>query len=449
VKFPALQRATLSNGLKLILAERRSIPVVNFNLMVDAGYAADQFAAPGTANLTLDMMDEGTKTKSSLQISEELALLGAQLGTGSNLDVSTVSLSALKNNLDVALAIYADVILNPSFPQEDFARLQKLLLARIQREKVTPIQMALRVFPKFLYGASHAYGNPLTGSGTEETIGKMTREDLSKFHQAWFKPNNATLVIVGDATLAEVSPKLEKLFKDWKKGETLKKNLSEVKLVAKPEVYLLDRPGSQQSVILAGHLAPSTANPDEIAITTMNNVLGGSFTSRLNMNLREDKHWSYGAGSFLWDARGQRPYIFYGPVQTDKTKESMQEIAKELREVVSTRPVTEEEFTKMKNNQVLELPGTWETLGAVGGSIANLVRFGYPDDYYQTYAGKVKALQLAQVSGAAKKIVHPDNLVWVVVGDRAKIEAGVRELNFGEVKLIDAEGNLVEGTNGK
>ncbi len=444
VKFPALQRAALSNGLNLILAERHSIPVVNFNLMVDAGYAADQFAMPGTASLAMDMMDEGTKTKSALQISEELAQLGAQLGTGSNLDISTVSLSALKENLDASLAIYAEVILQPSFPQEDFARLQKQQTARIQREKVTPVQMALRVFPKFLYGAGHAYGNPFTGSGTEESVGKMTRDDLSKFHQTWFKPNHATLVIVGDATLAEITPKLEKLFKDWKKGEVPKKNLSEVQLAAKPQVYLIDRPGSQQSVILAGHVAPSTANPEEIAFTTMNNILGGSFTSRLNMNLREDKHWSYGAGSFLVDARGQRPYIFYGPVQTDKTKESMQEMAKEMREVVSTRPVTNEEFTKMKNNQVLELPGSWETMGAVSGSIGNLVRFGYPDDYYQTYAGKVKALQLAQVAGAAKKIIHPDNLVWVVVGDRAKIEAGVRELNYGELKLIDAEGNLVQ-----
>ena len=447
VKFPALQRATLTNGLKLIMAERHSIPVINFNLMVDAGYAADQFAAPGTASLAMDMIDEGTKTKSALQISEDLAQLGAQLGSGSNLDISTVSLSALKENLDASLAIYAEVILQPSFPQEDFARLQKLQIARIQREKVTPVQMALRVFPKFLYGAGHAYGNPFTGSGTEESVGKLTREDLSKFHQTWFKPNNATLVIVGDARLAELTPKLEKLFKDWKKGEAPKKNLAEVKLAAKPQVYILDRPGSQQSVILAGHVAPSTANPEEIAFTTMNNVLGGSFTSRLNMNLREDKHWSYGAGSFLVDARGQRPYIFYGPVQTDKTKESMQEIAKEMREVIGTRPVTNEEFTKVKNNQVLELPGSWETMGAVSGSIGNLVRFGYPDDYYQTYAGKVKALQLAQVAGAAKKIVHPDHLVWVVVGDRAKIEAGVRELNYGELQLIDAEGNLVASAN--
>jgi len=398
----------------------------------------------GTASLALDMMDEGTKTRSSLQISEELAQLGAELGTGSNLDVSTVSLSALKANLDPSLAIYADVILNPSFPQEDFARLQKLQLARIQREKVTPIQMALRVFPRYLYGANHAYGLPFTGSGTEASVSKLTREDLSKFHQAWFKPNNATLVVVGDLTLAEISPKLEKLFKDWKKGDSPKKNLSEVKLPVKAQVYLIDRPGSLQSVILAGHVAPSTANPDEIAITTMNNILGGNFTSRLNMNLREDKHWSYGAGSVLINARGQRPYIFYGPVQTDKTKESMVEMAKEIRAIAGDRPVSNEEFTKAKSNQVLELPGSWETIGAVNGSIGNVVRFGYPDDYYQTYAAKVQNLQLTQVAGEAKKILHPDNLVWIVVGDREKIEAGVRELNFGELQVVDTEGNLVK-----
>ncbi|MCX8009617.1 MAG: insulinase family protein, partial [Ignavibacteria bacterium] len=303
VKFPQLQRAVLSNGLKIVLAERHTIPIVNFNLMVDAGYASDQFAAPGTARLAMDMIDEGTKKRNALEISEELQLLGANLGAGSNLDISSVTLSALKSNLDASLDIYADVILNPSFPKEDFERLQKQLLAGIKREKVTPMQMALRVFPKLLYGENHAYGNPLTGSGTEASISKLTREDLIKFHQTWFKPNNATMVIVGDITLAEITPKLEKLFANWKQGEVPKKNISEVKHKEKSEIYILDRPGSLQSVILAGHIAPPSNNPDEIALQTMNTILGGSFTSRVNMNLREDKHWSYGASTFMYGAR--------------------------------------------------------------------------------------------------------------------------------------------------
>ena len=444
IKFPALQRATLSNGLKIVLAERASVPLVNFNLLIDAGFASDQSALPGSSTLAMDMMDEGTKSRSALQISEQLALLGANLGSGSNLDVSTVTLSALKSNLDASLEIYADAILHPAFPEADFLRLQKQQIARIQREKVTPIQMALRVLPKLMYGANHAYSNPLTGSGTEQSVSKLTRPDLVKFHETWFKPNNATLIVVGSTTLVEITPKLEKLFSGWKKGDVPKKNVGTVALTAKPAVYLLDRPGSLQSVIIAGHVAPPTNNPDEIAITTMNNILGGDFTSRINLNLREDKHWSYGSGSFVLSARGQRPFIGYAPVQTDKTKESMQELLKELREIIASRPITAEEFAKVQTNQMLSLPGSWETIGAVGGSLNEIVQYSLADNYYQTYAEKIRALKLADAQAAAKKLVHPDNLVWVVVGDRAKIEAGVRELGLGEIRFIDGDGNLVQ-----
>ncbi len=443
-KFPELQRATLSNGLNIILAERHTIPVVNFNLLVDAGYAADQFAIPGTSRLAMDMLDEGTKKRTALQISDELQMLGASVGAGSDLDVSVVSLSALKSKLDESLDIFADVILNPSFPQEDFNRLQKQLLASIQREKVTPIQMALRVFPKILYGDDHAYGNPLTGSGTEASIKKLTTEDLVKYHQTWFKPNNSTLVIVGDVTLSEIVPKLEKLFKDWRKGEIPKKNISEVEHHPKSVVYILDRPGSLQSIIFAGHVAPSSSDPDEIAIDMMNNILGGTFTSRINMNLREDKHWSYGASSFLFGARGQRPFIVYASVQTDKTKESMVEVNKELNDVIATRPPTKDELAKNKNNEILRLPGSWETIAAVGGSINSIVKYNLPDDYYKKYADEVKALTLDHVTKAAKKVVHPNNVVWVIVGDRARIEAGIKELGYGEVHFIDGDGNLVK-----
>ena len=441
VKFPMLQRKTLSNGLQIILAERSSIPMVNFNLMVDAGYAADQFGIPSTASLAMNMLDEGTATRTSLQISEELAMLGAQLNAGSNLDISSVSLSALKNNLDASLNIFGDVILNPSFPEAEFKRLQKEQLANIQSEKVNPALMAQRIFPKLLYGANHAYGNPLTGSGTEESVGTLKRDDLAKFHQTWLKPNNATLVIVGATTLDEVAPKLEKLFAKWQPGSVPQKNVSPVEHQAKSVVYLMDRPGSIQSVIFAGHIAPPKANPNEIAIETMNSILGGTFTSRINMNLRENKHWSYGSRSFILDARGQRPFVVQAPVQTDKTKESMIEVAKELRDIVSARPATDAELSKVQNNRTLRLPGSWETLNAVGGSIGNIVRFGFPDDYYQTYAERVRSVQLGDISTAATNVIRPDNIIWVVVGDRAKIEAGVRELGFGEIRLIDSDGN--------
>jgi len=443
VKFPELQRTTLSNGLKVVLAERHSIPLVNFNLMVDAGYAADQNSIPGTANLAMNMLDEGTDKRSSLQISEELALLGAELNTGSNLDISSVSLSSLKSNLDASLDIFADVILHPSFPEDEFKRLQKEQMAEIQREKATPILMALRVFPKLLYGENHAYGNPFTGSGYEETVEKLTTQDLKDFHKTWFKPNNATLLICGATSLDEITSKLESLFKKWKAGDIPTKNISEVSQKEKSVIYLVDRPGSIQSIIFAGHVFPPQANPEELAIETMNRILGGSFTSRINMNLREDKHWTYGARSIIPDARGQRPFFVYSPIQSDKTKESMTEINKELKGIISTNPVTDEEMSKVKKNMTLTLAGKWETIRSVGNSASEIIRFGLPDDYYQTYADEIMSLKLNEIVNAAKSVIYPDKLVWVVVGDRSKIEEGIRELGFGEIHHIDGDGNAL------
>ncbi len=439
-EFPTIATATLSNGLKVYLAERRDVPLVNFNLMVDAGFAADHQGVLGTASLAMNMLDEGTRTRNALQISDALQRFGAQLGTGSDVDVSSVFLSTLRETMDSSLAIFADVILNPSFPQADFDRLQKLQLAQIQREKVTPQQMALRVFPVLLYGSGHAYGIPLTGSGTEESVSKLRRNDLVEFHRTWFKPNNASIIVVGAATLAEITPRLERLFGAWRPGEVPKKNIGQVAHQPRSTVYVIDRPGSEQSIIFAGHVAPPKRNPREIALTAMNEILGGSFTSRVNMNLRENKHWSYGAFSILFDARGQRPFIVLAPVQTDKTKESLAEVANELRGLASTRPATAEELAKVQANLTLSLPGRWETNNAVGNSIEEIVRFDLPHDYYRTFASNVRALKVADVTSAATETIQPDKLIWVVVGDRAKIEAGIRELNLGPVQFIDADG---------
>jgi zinc protease len=300
--------------------------------------------------------------------------------------------------------------------------------------------MGLRVFPALLYGPGHAYGNPLTGSGTLASVEKMTREDLTKFHQTWFKPNHATLVISGDTTLSEITPKLEKLFSGWKSGPTPEKNIKTVQPPAKSVVYMMDKPGAQQSIIFVGTIAPPTANPNEIAIQAMNDGLGGLFLSRINANLREDKHWSYGTRTLLWSARGQRPWLTFAPVQTDKTKESLVEINKELRGIVGDHPLTQEELSVVQDSETLSLPGSRETQSEVGDSINDLVQFGLPDDYYETMAAKIRALTPADVAAAAKIIDHPDNLIWVVVGDRAKIEAGVKELNLGEIHFLGADG---------
>ncbi len=444
VRFPEFQRFTLANGLRVILTERHSVPMVRLNLVLDAGYATDQGGIPGTAELAMAMLDEGTTRRSALQISEELALLGASLGTGSDLDASYVSLSALKDRLDEALDIYADVILNPSFPEADFQRLLKLQLAQIQQEKSSPFTMALRVVPGLLYGPGHAYSNPLTGSGYESSLARLTRADMAAFHRTWFKPGHATLVVAGDTSAAEMRPKLEKLFQAWPGGDIPAKNIAAVAPRPRPAVFLIDKPGSPQSVVIAGQLAPSAADPDRIALETVNFILGGDFVSRLNMNIREEKHWSYGAGSFLGGARGQQPFIAYAPVQADKTRETIEEIRKELAGIVGAKPITRDEFENARKSQTLQLPGQWETMAAVEGSLVEMVRFGLPDDYYVQYPGRVLGLKVEDLERAARKAIRPESVAWVVVGDRAQVEPGIRALGLGEVTVIDSDGQPIK-----
>jgi len=444
LNLPPLQKSTLSNGLKIVLAERHTAPVVNFSLLVDSGYSADPADAAGTDSFEQRMLEEGTAKRDSLKIGEELESLSANFTAGTNLDFSLVNLNTLKSTMDRSLNIYADLILHPAFPEKEFQRLQKERLAGIQREKVTPQPMALRVIPALIYGKGHPYAVPFTGTGTEASVSKMTREDLAKFHETWFKPNNATLLVVGDTAMAEIKPKLESLFSSWKPGDVPERTVPHVDEPPKDVVYLVDRPGSGQSVILGAQLAPPQNSPDAIPLLLVNGIFGGNFSSRINMNLREDKHWSYGVRTVLPAARGQRPYISISAVQTDKTKESMVELVKEYKNVVGEKPITMEELKDEQDNVTLALPGTFETVQQLSGAYGNILEYGLPEDYYNTFTQKALTVTPQSANEIAKKYILPDHLVWVVVGDMGKVESGIRELNLGEVHKIDADGNPVE-----
>lgn len=441
--FDKLQRSTLSNGLKVILAERHAVPQVNFRLIIDAGYAADRSETAGLASMTLDMLDEGTTTLNALQISDKLAMLGAELSTGSGLDTCSISFSALKQNLDPSIGLFADVILHPAFSNTELERLRKQRLAGIEQEKVDPYYIGYRLLPQLLYGKGHAYSLPLTGTGTEESTESLKPSDLVDFHAKWFFPNHSTLIVVGDTTLQEIQPKLEKAFAEWKPGQIPQKNIPTVTLPEKPTVYIVDRPQADQSEIFAAQVVPPKSDSRDVPILLMQTMLGGDFTSRLNMNLRENKHWSYGAGIRVRDARGQRPFIIDAPVQTDKTKESMIEILKELNGIRGEIPITEDELAKAKAVQTLTLAGRWETMELVVYSIAQMVGLGLPENYFDQFAANVNAATLDQVKEAAD-IVKPSGIVWVVVGDREKIEKGIRELNFGEVQILNADGKTIQ-----
>ncbi len=444
VKFPELQRTSLSNGLEIILAERNTIPSVNIRLILDAGYASDQGIAPGTASMVMSMLDEGTTSLTALEINDRIANLGANLSTGSNLDGSFVNLTSLIANLEPSLDLFTDVILNPSFSDSEFDRLKAERLAGIQREKMNPVQMALRVMPALYYGSDHAYSNPLTGSGTVESVTNMTRQDLLTYHDNWFKPNNTKLIIVGDTDLATIVPLLEARLGNWASKDVPSKNIASVPHEEGARVYLMDRPESEQSIILAGHLAPPRNTPNNIGIETMNTVLGGAFVSRINLNLREDKGWSYGASSLLLSARGQRPFLVYAPVQTDKTAESMMEIKGELQGIISENPATEEEVLKAQESQTLALPGLWETSGSVAGSILDLVQYDLPEDYYDTYPDKVRSLNVDTITSAAEEVLRPNDLIWLIVGDLKMIQPSIQELGYGPVILLDTEGNILQ-----
>ncbi len=445
--FPSRERTELDNGLTVILARRDAVPVVNFTLLLDAGYASDQFALPGTAQMAMSMLDEGTTSRDALAISDTLETLGATLGAGSNLDASTVTMSALVENLDASLDLFADVVLNPSFPETELERLRQQQLAGIGREKVQPVTMALRVLPRILYGEGHAYSNPLTGSGTERSVSELSLDSMHAFHDTWFRPNNATLIAVGDITMDDLMPAIQARFGAWEAADVPTKNLAEAAPQPETTIYLVDRPDSAQSIIFAGQAAPPKGDPQNLHLEAMNDMLGGSFTSRMNMNLREDKGWSYGARTNLLDAAGQRPYFVMAPVQTDRTAESMAEIDKELRAIRSGggKPPTAEELAKVTDLNTLTLPGRWETNGAVMSSIVEMTRFGLAEDYWDTFADTVRGIGLDDVRAEADRVLQPDNLVWIVVGDRVRIEEKIRALDFGEIRFLDADGNPVEG----
>ncbi len=438
--FPAIQRDELRNGIEIVLAERSTVPVVNIAMQFDAGYAADAGGKLGTANFTLAMMDEGTNKRSALEISAEAESLGAQIGTGSNLDVSTVSLSAIKDQLEPSLDLYADVVRNPAFDQEEMDRFRQRLLAQIEQEKNQPVGVALRTLPPIMYGDDHAYGIPFTGSGTTESVASLTRDDLVGFHQSWLRPDNATIFVVGDVTMDEIKPLLEKQFGNWKTPRTPLpgKNIAAVERPEAPQVYLVDKPGAPQSLILAGHVAPPEGVENNLAIQTMNDVIGGQFTARVNMNLREDKGWAYGAFTLVYPARGQRPFLVYAPVQTDRTVDSIDELMLELNSYLDNRPATEEELERNVKNSVRSLPGQYETGGAVLGAMLSNQRFGRPDDYVPSLKAKYESLEVSDLTEAAEETIHPQSMTWLIVGDLEKIEQPIRDMNLGEVNIITA-----------
>ncbi|HEV7692476.1 MAG TPA: pitrilysin family protein [Hyphomonadaceae bacterium] len=440
VNFPAFKKATLSNGMKLLLAERHDTPQVSVSLSVDSGYATD-FASTkeGVAALTGNLLDEGTASRTGLQIAEELDRLGASLSTFGGGETSSVSFSALTPTVDQVMGIWADVLRNPSFTDADFKRLQGQQLQATRQAQLEPNAISNRVMNKVMWGDNHPYGR----SATPETVASITKADVADFYKRWYGPNNATIVVVGDTTLEAITPKLEAALRGWGNAPGKRAEVAVVKRPAKSQVYIIDRPGAVQTVITVATPQGKRDYREDQKYAAFNSLFGGAFTSRINMNLREDKGWSYGARTTVSAGLNQRVFSLNAPVQTDATKGALGEIRKELTNVVGSKPVSQAELDIATNSAILGMGTRWEAADAVGGSLESMLEYGLPDDYWYKVASNYKALTVADMTSAAKTLVPDQNHIWVVVGDRAKIEKDVRALNLGEVHIVDANGNPV------
>lgn len=437
--LPELKTFELSNGLEVYLAERSDTPTVEMNLVFDAGYAADAGNKPGTASFTMSMLKEGTENYGPMELAARLESIGTSLSAGASLDSSNVRLDTLTVNLNESLDLMNEVLQSATFPADEIERKRSNWIENIRKEQARPQTQALRVVPGLMFGDNHAYSQPLTGSGTIESIESLTRDDLVQHANTWMRPDNARLVIVGDTTEDQVKPLLEQKFSSWQAPQSAlpTKQLDTPEPQSDARVFLIDKPGTPQSLIIAGQLAPSGTVENADTVDVMNTILGGSFTSRLNMNLREDKGWSYGARSIWLDNLGPGLLIALAPVQTDKTKESIEEIVKEFTQYEGSDPATADELAKVKANKTAKLPGAYETKGALIGAVTETLNKGKDMQYLEAYAQRVQAIDLESVKQTADSVLRPNAMTWVIVGDLEQIEDKVRDLNLGEVTILD------------
>jgi predicted Zn-dependent peptidase len=439
LKFPAVEHATLSNGIRVLFAQRSSVPVVRVAVDFDAGNAADPRNALGTQAFMLGMLDEGTDKYNSVQIAEAKENLGASISASPSMDHSGVYLSALKANLEPSLDLMSDIIRHPAFAPAEVDRFRQQQLASIAEEAKQPVGLALRTLPPILYGKAHPYGVPFSGSGDPAVVARLTPADLLSFHDAWLRPDDATIYVVGDTTLREVMPLLERSFGDWRAtGPKPVKNFSVPIAAQTGRIMLIDRPNTPQSLIFGGQILAVNGTDDILALQEANDVLGGSFLSRLNSDLRETRHWSYGVASFISRPQHQIPYLIYAPVQTDQTGPSMASMRDDMNAFLTTKGVTPDELARTIDGAIRELPGDFETASAVMGGMQSNVLFHRPDNYYDTLASRYRAMTGPQLDAAAKAAIDPSKLTWVVIGDAAKVKPQLDALGI-PVEVVKAQ----------
>ncbi len=433
LKLPAIQKRKLSNGLPVWIVEMHKVPVVQVNLISFSGTANDPPGKFGLASLTAAMLEEGAGSRSALEIADAVDFLGADLSATTTSDAAAVRLHVPVARLADALPIMADVALRPTFPKDELERQRQQRLTSILQGRDDPATIAAIAFARVLYGKAHRYGT--AQMGTAETIKTFTTDDLRAFYASMLRPDNATLLAVGDVTGDALVPLLEKNFGAWKAaGAPAAEKLPPVEAPARRQVFLIDKPGAPQSQIRIGSIGVARSTPDYFPLTVMNTVLGGSFTSRLNNNLREVHGYTYGASSSFDMRAAAGPFFAAAGVQTDKTSEALKEFFNELNGIL--KPVPAEELARAKNYVSLRYPSAFEATGDVSRRLEDALVYHLPDDYFSRYVQNIQAVTSADVQRVAQKYVQPDRVAVVVVGDLKSIEPGIRALNLGPITTM-------------
>ena len=437
LKLPTVVKRQLANGLPAWIVELHEVPVVQVNLLLRAGTANDPPGKYGVASLAAAMLTEGAGSRSSLELADAIDFLGADLNAASGIDSSAVRLHVPVARLGEALPIMADVALRPTFPAEELDRQRQQRLTNLLQARDEPTTLVSLAFSRVLYGPEHRFGTATMG--TASTIKAFTTADLASFYRAAFRPDNATLVVVGDTTPDRVLPLLETSFGAWKAAppSAAPVTMPAASQPARRQIYLVDKPGAPQTQIRIGTIGVARSTPDFFPIQVLNTVLGGSFSSRLNLNLREKRGYSYGASSGFDMRLTPGPFSAQAGVQTDKTSESLTEFFNELNGILKTVPA--DELARAKNYVALRFPSSFETTGDIARRLEDAIVYRLPDDYYSRYVQNIEAVTAADVQQVARKYIQPDRLAVVVVGDRKVIEPGISKLNLGPITTISID----------
>lgn len=432
MKLPPLERFSLSNGLNVALMEKHEVPLVEITLIVKTGSAMDPSGKEGLATMTADMLDEGAGTRTALELAEAVDFLGADLSAGAGYHTTAVSLFTPVSKLDSAAALMADIVLRPSFLKEELARLRTERMTAFLQWRDQPQAISTVLFNQAVYGVRHPYGK--TTVGTETSVRSLTVNDLQQFHRQHFRPNNAWVVVVGDVTPGQVRELLERNFGGWSGGSVVSANWPAISQIEQRIVYIVDKPGAPQSVIRIGCVGVERTTKDYFALQVLNTILGGSFTSRLNTNLRETHGYTYGAGS-AFDMRPlPGPFVAASSVQTEVTDKALSEFMKELGDIL--KPIDAEELERGKNYVALGYPENFQSVGQIAAQIGEMILYGLPETYFNTYIPSILQVSGDAVNLAARTYLDPAKMIITVVGDKASIEKGIRALNLGRVEIL-------------